>query len=107
MEQTKTFDHQVQLIGLVDGTDDSGFPIVEEKLKPPILANRLSIRSSEFWLAKQSGIELSYTFEVHAFEYSGEEKMLYEGKEYSVERTYEKGDFVELICKRKDDDHAS
>lgn len=107
MEQAKTFDHEIQLIGLVDDVDDSGFPIVEEKPMPPILANRLSIRSNEYWQAKQAGVELSYTFEVHEFEYNGEEKMLYEGKEYTIERTYEKGNLIELICKRRADDHAS
>lgn len=106
VEQPRTFDHEIQLIGLVEGTDESGFPKEEIKPKPPILANRLSIRSSEYWQAKQAGVELSYTFEVHSFEYAGEEKMLYEGNEYTIERTYEKGDIVELICKRRADDHA-
>lgn len=102
----RTFDHQIQLIGLVEGIDDEGFPTTEEKAKAPILANRLSIRSSEYWQAKQSGVKLSYVFEIHKFEYNGEEKMLYEGKEYRIERTYEKDDYIELYCVRLDDDHS-
>lgn len=103
----RTFDYEVQLIGLVEGVDDSGFPINEEKPKEPILANKLSVRSNEYWQAKQSGVELSFVFEIHMFEYEGEEKLLFEGKPYDIERTYEKGDFVELVCKRRSDDHAS
>lgn len=102
----RTFDHQIQLIGLVEKLDDEGFETIVEKPKAPILANRLSVRSSEYWQAKQSGIQLSYVFEIHTFEYEGEEKMLYEGEEYRIERTYEKGDYIELVCVRKADDHG-
>lgn len=101
-----TFDYEIRLVGLVEGVDDDGFPSIEERPKQPILANRLSVRSNEFWQAKQSGIELSYTFEVHSFEYSGEEKMIYEGNEYEIIRTYDKGDITELVCKRRSDEHA-
>lgn len=102
----KTFDHQIQLIGLVEELDDDGFETIVEKPKEPILANCLSVRSSEYWQAKQNGVQLSYVFEIHKFEYNGEEKMLYEGEEYRIERTYEKGDYIELVCVRKADDHG-
>lgn len=103
----RTFDEEVHLIGLVEGVDDEGFNVIVEGKKPPILANKLSVRSNEYWQAKQSGISLSYTFEVHAIEYNGEEKLMYDDDEYRIERTYEKGDYVELICVRKADDHAT
>lgn len=102
-----TFDHEIHLIGLVEGEDDYGFPVSEEQIKPPILAKRLSVRSSEFWQAKQSGVNLTYVFEVHSFEYNGEEKLSFEEQEYNIERTYNKGDYTELTCARKDDDHES
>lgn len=102
-----TFDHQIRLIGLVKNRDGSGFPVEEEKPKPPILANKLSVHSNEYWQAKQSGIELTYTFEIHRFEYAGERKLEYDGDEYDIVRIYEKGDLVELICVRKSDDHAT
>lgn len=107
MAKARTWDYEIQLIELVEGVDESGFDIREERLKDPILANKLSVHSSEYWQAKQSGIELSYVFEIHSFEYEGEEKLLFEGKTYDIERTYEKGDFIELVCKRRSDDHAS
>lgn len=102
-----TFDYQLQLIGLVEGVDDDGFPSVEEKPKDPILANKLNVRSSEFWQAKTSGVELVYAFEVHSFEYKGEEKALYDGNEYIIERTYDKGGLTEIYLSRKADDHES
>lgn len=102
-----TFDHEIQLIGLVNGIDDDGFPITEEIPKEPILANKKSIRSNEYWQSQQSGVKLQVTFEVHSFEYNGEEKLLHEGKEYEIIRTYEKGNLVELICGRRADDHEN
>lgn len=98
---------------MVEGVDDEGFPSVEEGPQSPILANRLSIRSNEFWSAKTEGVKLSYMFEVHSFEYNGEEKLLYRKSdddpwlEHKVERTYDKGDLIELVCSRKSDDHAT
>ena len=105
--RNKTFDHEIQLIGLVQKLDEDGFEIIEEGPKLPILANRLSVRSSEYWQAKQSGVKLSYVFEIHKFEYEGEEKMVYEGEQFRIERTFEKGDYIELVCVREADDHAT
>lgn len=102
----RTFDQQIQLIGLVEGVDESGFPNVIEDAKPPILANKLSVRSSEYWQAKQTGINLSFVFEIHSFEFAGEEKMLFEGNEYTIERTFEKGEYIELVCLGRSDTHA-
>ncbi|MDN4609125.1 phage head closure protein [Sporosarcina highlanderae] len=104
---TRTFDYQIQLIGLVEGLDDDGFPVNEIRPKTPIFANRLSVRSNEYWQAKQSGVDLSCVFEVHSFEYEGEERMLYENIEYEIARTYNKGELTELICHRKGDDHGT
>lgn len=108
MARKRTWDYQIQLIGLVDDVNENGFPISEERPKePPILANKLSIRSNEYWQAKSSGTELSITFEVHPFEYAGEEKLLYNDDEYTIERTFHnEDDFVELVCKKIGDDHA-
>ena len=102
----RTFDHQLQLIGLAEGVDDDGFPIEEIKPKAPILANKLSVRSNEFWQARNTGVQLSYAFEIHSFEYEGEEKALYDGEEYTIERTYSKGDLTEIYLSRKSDEHA-
>lgn len=102
----RTFDHQLSLIGLVEGTDEYGFPISEVQEKPPILANKLSVRSSEYWQARTTGVQLTYAFEIHSFEYEGEEKAVHEGNEYTIERTFGKGDLTEIYLSRKADDHA-
>src|SRR5690625_1117820 len=103
----RTFDHEIRLIGIHKSIDDEGFEIIEDGPGPAILANRISIRSSEFWSAKQENIKLVYTFEVHSIEYEGEERLLYKEAEdadwleYKIERSYEKDDgLTELVCSR-------
>ncbi|MBD7984411.1 hypothetical protein H9649_07460 [Sporosarcina sp. Sa2YVA2] len=97
----------VQLVDLVEGTDKDGFPEVVPGRPRKVFANRKSVRSQEFHAAKQQGITLSYMFEVRTDEYQGEESLFYNGLEQNVYRTYEKGEFIELICHRKGDDHET
>jgi SPP1 family predicted phage head-tail adaptor len=97
----------VDLVGIVEGTDEYGFPTEEIVIRQNIFANKKSVRSNEFYLAKQSGIELQYMFEIRSIDYQGEEKIVYNGEEYRVERTYDKGEVIELVCSRKADDHEA
>lgn len=45
-------------------------------------------------------------FEVRSTEYKGEETLKYNDDDYKVYRTYEKGEFTELIIHRDSDNHA-
>lgn len=99
------------LISVEEGTDDQGFPAIVESEPRMVYANKLSIRSNEYYMAKQSGIELTYMFEIRSVEYDGEEKVKLSSDEnaesYDIERTYEKGEFIELVLRKHGDDHAS
>lgn len=97
----------VSLVGIQEGTDEYGFPVEETVIRENVYANKKSVRSNEYYLAKQSGINLSVMFEVRSIDYQGEEKLIYDGEEYIIERTYDRGEFVELTCSRKDDAHAN
>lgn len=94
------------LIGLEPGVDDDGYETIVEGKPRMIYANRKSVRSQEFHMAKQQGVTLSYMFEVRANEYRGEEKVEYQKKDYTIYRTYEKGEFIELIVQRPGDNHG-
>jgi Holliday junction resolvase-like predicted endonuclease len=96
----------VYLVSVKETQDSDGFLAIVEGEPKLVFANKKSIRSQEFYLAKQSGIELSFMFDVRSVDYEGEEKLLFESNEFIIERIYEKGEFTELVCKRKDDDHA-
>lgn len=104
---SRTFNHELQLISVEKETNENGF--LEEKriYNDPILANKLSVRSSEYWAAKQNGVELSHVFEIHEIEYNGERELSFGGEDYTIERTYSKGDYIELTTLGRGDNHGS
>ncbi|WP_017726765.1 hypothetical protein [Halalkalibacterium ligniniphilum] len=97
----------IHLIELTEGTDEEGFATIVPGQPKKVFTNKMSVRSQEYYMAKQSGIELSLMFEVRSIDYEGEKQLSYNSLDYIVERTYEKGEFVELVCKRRGDDHAN
>lgn len=92
---------------MVKGLDDDGFEAIVPGEPRKVFVNKKSIRSQEFHMAKQQGITLSYMFEVRSNEYKGEQSLVYNDDDYNIYRTYEKGEFTELICHRESDDHAT
>lgn len=97
----------LNLIPLIKGTDDEGFETMIPGEPRKIYANKKSVRSQEFHMAKQEGITLSYMFVVRTVEYKGEQSLTYNKVDYTVYRTYENGEFTELICHGKSVDHGS
>lgn len=97
----------VDLVSWVEGQDEAGFPIKEKVIRSGIFANKKSVRSNEYYMAKQSGIQLSIILEIRSIEYEGEEELIFNGEDYVIERTYDKGEFIELTCKKESDDHGS
>ena len=97
----------INLVNVTEGTDDYGFPSNTETIKENIYANKMSIYSNEHYMAKQVGVELTVRFEVRSIDYSGEDYIEHNGKRYAVERTYDKGEFIELTCKDVADDHTT
>lgn len=95
------------LIEVVHKEDSSGFPVPGIEKETKVFANRKSVKSNEYYAAKQSGIQLSLIFEVRAVEYDGQTKLRYNDIRYEVERSYEIGEFVELTCKREGETHET
>lgn len=61
-----------------------------------VFANKKSVKQSEFYQAANVGLKPELVFEVHSFEFNNDEKVKYNGKEYSIVRVYENGDITEL-----------
>lgn len=104
---SKTFDYEVQLIDVKKGINENGFEESLKVYKDKLLANKLSVRSSEYWYAKQSGVELSHVFQIHAVEYNGERGLRYNEKDYTIERTFQEGNYIELITLLWGDEHGT
>lgn len=69
--------------------------VTDERL---VYCNKQSIRQSEFYQAQASGLKPELAFEIRSVEYENEKLLNFDDKEYRVMRTYDKGEFIELIC---------
>lgn len=106
-QRKRTWNEEIQLIKLVKGLDNAGYETEVKEYSDKLLANKLSVHSSEYWAAKQSVVKLEHVFEVHSIEYNGELGLRYNSTDYYIERTYEKGDYVELVTSLWSDDHGT
>ena len=61
-----------------------------------VFANKKSVRQSEFYQASNVGLKPELVFEIRSIEFSNDEKVRYNGKEYSIIRAYDKGETTEL-----------
>ncbi len=88
----------VTLKAITRTTDARGYS-VETAIETMVFADVTSVKRSEFYSAKQSGVDLAITVNVLAADYSGQERLVWNGKEYKVERAYTKArEVYELNC---------
>ncbi|WP_373845041.1 phage head-tail adapter protein [Clostridium sp.] len=95
------YDNELSLIQKVSGYDEIGNPISVEN-PVPILCGKKSIGRTEFYNAAANDLKPVIIFEIHGYEYNGETEVEFEGKRYTVMKTYEV-DFetLELTCEVK------
>lgn len=88
----------VTLRAVVTDTDADGYP--EEVVKDTrVFADVQSVKRTEFYAAKQIGIDLAITVKVRYGDYGDQERLLFSGKEYKVERAYTSArEFYTLEC---------
>lgn len=95
-----TYDREVTLITKTYEFDDIGNHIPVES-SVTVLCNEKSIGRNEFYNAAAAGLKPEVTLVVHAYEYSGESTVEYEGKRYNVMRIYQSGfEELELTCQK-------
>jgi len=90
----------IRLVTITYTESDIG-DIVETRTDRQVYANKKSIRQSEFYQAQANGLRPEAMFEMRSIDYQDERKLLHDGKEYNVIRTYSKnGEILELVCDR-------
>lgn len=81
--------------------DEYGVP-QNEVTETDVYARVESVSASEFFDAGQNGLKPEYRFTVSAWEYGDEEELSYNGRIYSIYRTYRRSlDLIELYAERK------
>lgn len=61
-----------------------------------VYANKKSVRQSEFYQAANAGLKPELVFEIRTFDFEGQTRARFNGKEYFILRIYENGDLTEL-----------
>ena len=101
------FKDTVNLIQISVGKDADGFAKNQETIRDGLFVNKKDVRSSEFYQAAAQGIRLETMFVMRSMDYEGEKILSHEGNKYAIERTYDRGEMVELVCQSRDDNHGS
>lgn len=62
-----------------------------------VYCQALSVTGTEFWHAKNNGIDPAYVFRLsHALEYQGEKICVFHGTRYRIVRTYTNAQYIDL-----------
>ena len=79
-------------------TNENGFSNPLEETCNTVFCNKRSISQGEYYKAQQAGKQVEAKVEVHCIDYAGEVLVEFEGKRYSVLKTYEPpdSDVIEL-----------
>ena len=64
------------------------------------ISSRLSVRQKEYYDAMNTGLKPELMFEIRTLEYNGQPTLKHNNIDYEVMRTYDKGEFTELIVSR-------
>jgi SPP1 family predicted phage head-tail adaptor len=90
----------ILLIGEASFSENDIGDSIEIPTQPrQVFANKKSIGQTEFYQAAATGLKPEIKFEVRSLEYLGETTLSFNGREYTILRTYDKnGEITELIC---------
>lgn len=92
-----TRDVTVTLITPVMAADQYGIPQPQTERRVNVLAGCQSVSQAEFFEAGRNGLRPEYKFSLFLGDYDGQKILEYNGKMYSIYRTYiGKSDTVEL-----------
>ena len=91
------FRDEIDLITVTPSVNDIGDVISAKKYRR-VFANKKSIRQSEFYQAAATGLRPNIMFVIRTLEYNHEAHLRYNKIEYKIIRTYDKGEWMELVC---------
>lgn len=78
------------------------YGVIETTYTPrKVYADVTSVSSREWFDGGRNGLNPEYRMTMFFYDYSGEEIVEYNGVQYAIYRTYEKGDLIELYVQKK------
>ena len=100
-KQPRLFDKDITLIkeeGVTLDKYGNEKPITSENI---LSCNELNIFANDFYSSGIQGYKLEARVEINEFEYQGENKAVYNGRQLFVLRKYKNGEFLELTLGEK------
>lgn len=92
------FRETVDLISITQSVNAIG-DFVDSESTTTVFADKQSIRQSEFYQAYATGLRPELMFVIRAVDYSNQQRLTWNSKDYNIIRTYDKdGELLELIC---------
>ena len=92
----------IKLIPVSYTQDAAGVQRPTEGVPREVMCQVDSVTRSEFFEGGRNGLNPEYTFRMFFGDYQGERIVEYNGKRYSIYRTYHgRGDIIELYAERK------
>lgn len=70
--------------------------VVKDATYRKVYANKKSVRQSEFYQGASAGLKPELVFEIRSIEFGDEEYIRFNGNMYTIMRTYENGENIEL-----------
>lgn len=64
-----------------------------------VYSNKKGVRQSEFYQAAGVGLRPELVFEIRSEEYENDERLKYNGTDYAIIRSYDRGEVTELTVK--------
>lgn len=92
---------QVRLPSVIDEKVNELGDVMEDVADNIIIAEKRSVKSTEFWQADATGKKPEMVIKIHFFEYSDQKTCIVDGKEYDILRDYCVDDMVELTLARR------
>lgn len=91
------------VIYLVEEThQQNDYGVIETTYTPrKVYADVTSVSSREWFDGGRNGLNPEYRMTMFFYDYLGEEIVEYNGVQYAIYRTYEKGDLIELYVQKK------
>ncbi|MFJ3389547.1 phage head closure protein [Lysinibacillus sp. NPDC086135] len=94
------YNEVVKLVGYTIEKDEM-LQEVKVETKRELFCEKKSVGRYEFYIAGQQGTKPEYVFVVRLADYKNEDTLIYKGNKYSIYRSYDKGEFIELYTQRK------
>lgn len=89
---------EIELIGVTYERNTMG-DLVAKETPRSVLAEKQSVRQSEFYQAAQAGLRAEVVFIVWTAEYQGQQQLIHNGQRYKIIRTFDRKDWrTELVC---------